>query len=47
VELEHEKEYITFIDGVNAGTVKTNLGGKMTISLDLGTGSSKVKIVKA
>lgn len=48
VELEDSKEYTTFIDGINAGTVKTNLGGKMTISVELGNnGVSKVKIVQA
>ena len=48
VELENEKEYTTFIDGINAGTVKTNLGGKMTISVELGNnGTSKVRIVQA
>ena len=34
--------------GVNVGTVKANLGGKMTISVELGNGgSSKVRIVQA
>lgn len=48
VELENEKEYTTFIDDINAGTVKTNLGGKLTISVELGReGTSKVKIVQA
>lgn len=48
VELENEKEYTTFIDDINAGTVKTNLGGKLTISVELGhEGTSKVKIVQA
>ncbi len=48
IGLESDKEYTTFIDGVNVGTVKANLGGKMTISVELGNGgSSKVKIVQA
>lgn len=48
VGLESDKEYTTFIDGVNVGTVKANLGGKMTISVELGNGgSSNVRIVQA
>jgi len=48
VALENEKEYKTFIDGINAGTVKTNLGGKATLSVELGNGgTSKVRIVQA
>lgn len=48
IGLENDKEYTTFIDGVNVGTVKANLGGKMTISVELGNcGSSKVRIVQA
>ena len=35
VELEADTEYTVFIDGVNTGKVKTNLGGKLTISLEI------------
>ncbi len=47
LELESDTEYVTYIDGINAGTVKTNLGGKLTLSVDLsGNKSSSVKIIK-
>ena len=36
-----------FINGENAGTMKTNLGGKLTVSVELGADSqTAVKIVK-
>ena len=48
LELEAEKEYKVIIDYINAGKVKTNLGGKLAFSVELGEGkSSKVKVVKA
>lgn len=47
VELEPESEYEIFIDGSNAGKMKTNLGGKLVLSVDLGSGKeAAVKIVK-
>ena len=47
VELEPETEYTIFIDGMNAGTMKTNLGGKLVLSVEVENGSSsEVKIVK-
>lgn len=36
LELEEEAEYEIFIDGVNAGSMKTNLGGKLSLSVELG-----------
>ena len=40
-------EYEVFINGENAGTMKTNLGGKLTVSVELGADShTAVKIVK-
>lgn len=35
VELEEDTEYSIAIDGVNAGQMKTNLGGKLSISVEL------------
>lgn len=35
VELEEDTEYSITIDGVNAGQMKTNLGGKLSISVEL------------
>ena len=34
LELEEEKEYEIELDGVSAGKMKTNLGGKLTISVE-------------
>lgn len=35
LELEAEKEYKIHIDGVYAGKMKTNLGGKLNLSVEL------------
>lgn len=35
LELEPEKEYKVFIDDTNIGRMKTNLGGKLVVSVDL------------
>lgn len=46
--LEDATEYIVTIDGVSTGVVKTNLSGKLPLSVDLGgKGSACVKIEKA
>ncbi len=44
LELEPETEYDIKINEVDAGTMKTNLGGKLTVSVELGSGAA-VKIV--
>ena len=36
VELESGTEYDIIIDGANAGRMKTNLGGKLSVSVELG-----------
>ena len=47
LELEEDKEYKIFIDDTNVGKMKTNLGGKLSVSVELSEGSSsKVKVVK-
>ncbi len=47
VGLEDNTEYNVFIDGTNIGRMKTNLGGKLNISIELaGAGEVAVKIVK-
>ena len=47
VGLEDNTEYDVFIDGTNIGRMKTNLGGKLNISIELaGAGEVDVKIVK-
>lgn len=48
LELEAEKEYKIFIDDTNLGKMKTNLGGKLNFSIELGDGNkAEVKIVRA
>ncbi len=47
LELEEDREYKIFIDDTNVGKMKTNLGGKLSVSVELSEGSSsKVKVVK-
>lgn len=38
LELEPEKEYIVYIDDVSLGRMKTNLGGKLVVSIELDEG---------
>ncbi len=47
LEMEAGTEYDVFIDGVNTGRVKTNLGGKLVLSVELGLAVKEVRIVKA
>lgn len=47
LELEAGQEYVTMIDGNSAGSVKTNLGGKLNLSVELNVGQvSTIKIEK-
>lgn len=46
LELEPETEYTVFISGVNAGTMKTNVSGKITFSVELENTRHEVKIKK-
>lgn len=46
VELEDEAEYDIMIDGVDAGKMKTNLGGKLSVSVELGEHPVEVCIQK-
>ena len=47
LELEPEKEYKVFIDDTNVGRMKTNLGGKLNLSVELGENvSAKVLVEK-
>lgn len=47
LELEAEKEYKIFIDDTNVGKMKTNLGGKLMFSVELGVSNkSSIKVVK-
>ena len=45
--LDAGQEYVTVIDGNSAGSVKTNLGGKLNLSVELNPGQvSTIKIEK-
>ncbi len=46
VELEDETEDGIAIDGTDAGTMKTNLGGKLSVSVELGEHPVTVSIRK-
>jgi hypothetical protein len=47
LELEAEKEYKIYIDDTNVGKMKTNLGGKLMLSVELGVNHiSAIKVVK-
>lgn len=47
LELEPEMEYKVFVDDTNVGSMKTNLGGKLNISIEMNEGQVvSVKIVK-
>lgn len=46
--LEEETEYQVLVDGVDTGVIKTNRGGKLSLSVELeGKDSVPVKVVKA
>lgn len=47
VEAENGAEYKVYVDDINVGTVKANLGGKLVLSVELNLGkSTKVRLVK-
>lgn len=47
LELEAEKEYKIYIDDTNIGKMKTNLGGKLMFSVELGENlKSAIRVVK-
>ena len=46
LELEEETEYEIAIDGASVGKMKTNLGGKLSISVELGNKTADVNIQK-
>ncbi len=47
LELESSTEYTLYLNGVNAGKMKSNMSGKLTLSIDAADGQTVVKIVKA
>jgi hypothetical protein len=47
LELEAEKEFKVFIDDINVGKMKTNLGGKLVFSVELNENAkSAIRVVK-
>lgn len=47
LELEADSEYVVYIDGANIGDMKTNLSGKLSVSVELEAEDSvEVKISK-
>ena len=47
LELEPEMEYKVFVDDTNVGRMKTNLGGKLNISIEMNLNQVvNVKVVK-
>ena len=46
LELEPEAEYKVYVDGVTIGSMKTNISGKLNLSLECAQRSVEVKIVK-
>lgn len=47
LELEDQAEYRVYVNGADAGTMKTNLGGKLSLSVELNEGEPvTVKIEK-
>ena len=47
VELEEDAVYRVTVDGVNAGNMETNMGGKLVVSVELEPGNaSQVEIHK-
>jgi hypothetical protein len=47
LELEPETEYKVYVAGTNVGKMKTNLGGKLNVSVELNPGEiSEVKVEK-
>ncbi len=45
LELEPETEYDIVVDSVDAGSMKTNLGGKLSLSVELEADSTKSVVV--
>lgn len=47
LELEPETEYKVYVDGTNIGKMKTNLGGKLVLSIEINPGQTyQIRVVK-
>ena len=44
LEMAADTEYQVFIDDVNIGHIRTNLGGKLVLSVELGSAARAVKV---
>jgi hypothetical protein len=44
LEMAADTEYEVFIDDVNIGHIRTNLGGKLVLSVELGSAARAVKV---
>ncbi|MBR5474432.1 MAG: endosialidase [Lachnospiraceae bacterium] len=44
--LEDDTEYQIWVDGVQVGWMKTNMSGKLTLSVEFSQGQKEVKVVK-
>ena len=46
LELEPEKEYKVYVDSTNIGKMKTNLGGKLVLSIEINPGQTyQIRVV--
>lgn len=46
LELEPETEYKVYVDGTNIGKMKTNLGGKLVLSIEINQGQTyQIRVV--
>lgn len=46
LELEPSTEYKVYVDDITIGSMKTNISGKLSLSVELGNQVANVKIVK-
>lgn len=47
VQLEDDTDYVVSVDGVEVGGMKTNMSGKLNVSVELSEGvTAKVKIIR-
>ena len=47
IEVEEDEEYVVYMDDVKVGNIKTNVSGKLSVSVELDAGKAiKVKVVK-
>lgn len=46
LDLEEEKDYRVFVDGINLGNMTTNIGGKLVISVELTKGNPQTVVIE-